>query len=248
MYRESIPDNSWRRLKPILLDQGFRGIRKLRIRMEAIVWKLRTGAPWRDLPSELGSWSTNFNFFNRWSKKGVWEQVFKALQDFIDNEWNCIDSTHVKVHAHGHGARGGKLAEQSIGRSRGGNTTKVHARCDGLGNPLQFILTGGNIHDCAQAESLLENCHAQYIMGDKGYDSQPLRASTSERGTTAVIPLRDYGTRAAFFDEFLYKQRHLIENLFQRLKQNRSLATRYDKLSRNFLSLLFIAGALIWLK
>jgi transposase len=98
--------------------------------MEAMLWRLRTGSPWRDLPTELGAWKTSYNFFNRWSKRGAWKKIFEALRGEMDDEWNFLDSTAVKLHADGHGARGRDKASQAIGKSRGGWTTKLHARCD----------------------------------------------------------------------------------------------------------------------
>lgn len=98
MFRASIPDCVWDRLEPILVELRMKRIRNLRLRMEGVLWRLRTGAPWRDLPTELGSWSTVFNFFNRWSKKGLWKQVFERLRGELDDEWGLIDSSYVKVH------------------------------------------------------------------------------------------------------------------------------------------------------
>lgn len=245
MYREAIPDEGWHRLAPVLHAIGMRNIRQFRVRLEAVLHRLRTGCPWRDLPSELDAWSTNFNFFNRWSKRGAWKKLFEALRGEIDDEWNFIDSTHVKVHAHGHGARGRNKAEQAIGKSRGGWTSKLHARCDAHGNLIDFVLTTGNVHDCKAAPELLANCRAEAPVGDKGYDSQALRTLIRENGGVDHIPMRKESKDPnAHFDAYLYRLHQLVENFFCRLKVPRALATRYDKLARNFLSLAYVTVAM----
>jgi len=101
-----MPDTVWDRLEPVLVGAGVKRIRNLRLRIEGVLWRLRTGAPWRDLPTELGSWSTVFSFFNRWSQKGLWRKVFELLRGELDDEWSFIDSSYVKVHQHAAGAAG----------------------------------------------------------------------------------------------------------------------------------------------
>ena len=78
-----------------------------RLFMEAVLWKARTGSPWRDLPEEFGHWNTVFKRFDYWSKAGVFEKIFEAVSDDPDMEYAMIDATIVPVHRHGHGAKGG---------------------------------------------------------------------------------------------------------------------------------------------
>lgn len=249
MFRASIPDCVWDRLEAILVELRMKRIRNLRLRMEGVLWRLRTGAPWRDLPTELGSWSTVFNFFNRWSKKGLWKQVFERLRGELDDERGLIDSSYVKVHQHASGAAGTTKNEEAIGRSRGGNTSKLHARCDAHGNPALFLLTAGNISDFTMADSLFDDCRAQSVIADKGYDSKQVRKTAEEKGSIPVIPSRK-GNRQPNpnFDEALYRLRPLIENLFARMKHFRAIATRYDKRERNFMSFVYLAASMIWVK
>jgi transposase len=215
--------------------------------MEGILWRLRTGAPWRDLPTELGSWSTVFNFFNRWSQKGLWKLVFERLRGELDDEWNFLDSSYVKVHQHAAGAAGTTRAEECIGKSRGGNTSKVHARCDAHGNPVEFILTAGNVNDFAPGAQLLEDCRAQSVIADKGYDSADVRDAARKNDAASIIPNRKCNKQPnPEFDEALYRLRHIIENLFARMKHFRSIATRYDKRARNFMSFVYLAASMIW--
>ena len=105
-----LSDCQWERIAPELSgkagDPGGRG-RDNRLFIEAVLWIARTGSPWRDLPEEFGKWFTVYTRFWRWSQKGVWERVFKALCDDPDFEYVLIDGTLVRVHQHGTGAKRG---------------------------------------------------------------------------------------------------------------------------------------------
>lgn len=81
--------------------------------VEAVLWWRRTGAPWRDLPAEFGPWQTVFNRFDRWSKNGKWERLFRVLQTDIDDEWHSLDSTINRAHQHAAGGKGGRRAMRS---------------------------------------------------------------------------------------------------------------------------------------
>ena len=87
----------------------------------AVFWILRTGAPWRDLPSDYGDWKNTQRRFCRWRDKGVWERLLDILIDEPDYEWLTIDASHIKVHPHGTGATGGN---QQTGRTKGGLTPR----------------------------------------------------------------------------------------------------------------------------
>jgi len=138
--------------------------------------------------------------------------------------------------------------DQAIGRSRGGLSTKIHALVDALGNPIRFVLTGGEAHDLAGADELLPSMQAGILIADKAFDAdqrvlEPLAAA----GKTAVIPPKGNRKVSRDYDHDLFKARHLIENFFARLKQYRAIATRYDKTARNFLAAVQLAAAVIWL-
>ena len=119
---------------------------------------------------------------------------------------------------------------------------------DALGNPIGFFLTGGQAHDLEGADQLLPQLKADALLADKAFDAderviEPLLAA----GINPVIPPRSTRKTERFFDEELYKLRHLIENFYCKLKQYRALATRYDKTARNFLAGIHLAAAVIWL-
>lgn len=103
-------DEVWARMAPhIIGDQRTRGSsgRDNRLFVEAVLWIVRTGSPWRDLPEGLGSWNSVFRRFSRWSAKGVWHRIFAAMADDPDFEYLIIDSTIVRAHQHAAGAKKG---------------------------------------------------------------------------------------------------------------------------------------------
>ena len=138
--------------------------------------------------------------------------------------------------------------EQALGRSRGGFSTKVHALTDALGNPVKFILTGGQESDIGQAENLLTGIQAGALLADKGYDADALLESLKESNIDAVIPPRANRTVQRLCDGYLYKERHLIECFFGKIKHYRRVFSRYEKLAVNYLSFLSFVGTLIWLR
>ena len=122
--RHDISDTVWERLEMLLPGRkgtwGGNG-RDNRLFINAIFWILRTGAPWRDLPPDYGCWNNTHRRFSRWRDKGVWESILEALINAPDFEWLIIDATHIKVHPHAAGARGGN---QDMARSKGGSTQR----------------------------------------------------------------------------------------------------------------------------
>ena len=120
--------------------------------------------------------------------------------------------------------------------------------CDALGNPLRFILTGGERHDCTQAQALLAGFHAHAVLADKGYDADELITGIQETGALAVIPPRSNRLVLRDYDKVLYKERNLVERMFGYLKHFRRVATRYDKTALSFLSFVQLAGSYLWLK
>ncbi len=141
-----------------------------------------------------------------------------------------------------------KHGQQSLGRSRGGHSTKIHLATDALGNAIRFILTGGERNDITEAESLIENLSAGYVLADKGYDSEALVLKLEELGSEAVIPSRANRKTQRVIDRHLYKERHLIECYIGKLKHFRRVFSRFDKLAKNYLSFVQFASTIIWLR
>lgn len=140
-----------------------------------------------------------------------------------------------------------KAGFQEIDRSRGGLTTKLHVAVDALGNPLRVILSAGQITDIEQAEALIKDQPAEFIVADKGYDSDAFVQTITAQGSQAVIPPRSNRLNQRLFDRHIYKGRNLIERFFSRIKQFRRIATRYDKLAQSFLSFVHLACTFVWL-
>jgi transposase len=127
-------------------------------------------------------------------------------------------------------------------------STKIHTLVDALGNPVGFLLTGGQAHDLIGADHLLPTMAADTLLADKAYDADERVLNRLESaGKTAVIPPKANRIELREYDKDLYKARHLIENFFAKLKQFRAIATRYDKLARNFLAGVHLAAVATWL-
>ena len=173
--------------------------------------------------------------------------IFRGLVVEPDLEWAFIDGSIVKAHQHSSGAA--HEQETAIGKSVAGNTTKIHMAVDACGLPIHFSVTGGEVHDFKEAPELVAKLPlVAHMIADKGYDSESLRIQIQEKGSVPIIPRKQNSTIGNDeMDWCLYKYRHLVENVFARLKHFRAVATRYDKLKRNYESVIALACAFIWL-
>ncbi len=120
MIRRELTDRQWQRIEKLVAgkkgDKG-RGGKDNRLFVDAVLWILRTGAPWRYLPDEFGKWNSVYTRFLRWARKGRWESLFKALADDPDFEHVMIDATIVRAHQHAAGAKGGLKIRPSAARA-----------------------------------------------------------------------------------------------------------------------------------
>lgn len=116
---------------------------------------------------------------------------------------------------------------------------------DALGNPLRFLLTGGQRHDITQAEDLIAGYEFERVIADRSYD---LLRRIAEKEAEAVIPPRKNRKEQRDYDKHLYKERHLVECFFNKIKHYRRLFSRFEKLDKRYLGLLSFVGALIWLR
>ncbi len=126
-------------------------------------------------------------------------------------------------------------------------TTKIHVLVDALGNPVELILTPGQAHDLACAELLIENAAPDALLADKAYDADLFVGTLTQRGILPVIPPKANRKIQRACDFALYCERNLVERFFNLLKHFRAIATRYDKLARNFLAGVQLAAAMILL-
>jgi transposase len=136
-----------------------------------------------------------------------------------------------------------------MGRSRGGLTTKIHALVDANGLPILLKITEGQAHDGRSAQDMLAGLgQGDILLADRAYDSDALRRSTANRGAWANIkPTSNRVSRPAF-SPFLYRYRNLVERFFSKLKHFRAVATRFEKHAANYLALVQLAAARIWMR
>lgn len=248
--RTLLIDSQWLAIKTLMPaiegSPGRKASGGNRLFIEAILFLIRTGLPWRDLPKQFGHWNSVYKRFARWAEKGIWGTVFAVLTDgHLDLSEALLDSTSVRAHQHSAGAR--KIeGDQAIGRSRGGATTKIHAVAEGAGRLVHFLLTGGNVNDCTQGAKLLETVPAENILGDKAYDTNDIIETIERNGGNAVIPSKSNRKVQRPLNATLYRNRNKIERLFCWLKRFRRIATRYEKLARRFANLILVAGIYLW--
>jgi transposase len=120
MDRLVLSDAQWGKISGLIIgrpDQRGSTGRNNRMFVEGVLWIIRTGSPWRDLPEAFGEWNSVFRRFSRWSRKGIWERIFNAMSDDPDFEYLIIDSTIVRAHQHASGAKGGLKIKPSDARA-----------------------------------------------------------------------------------------------------------------------------------
>ncbi len=167
--------------------------------------------------------TTCYNRFVRWRRAGVWDQTMEALAAGHDAAVRMIDTSVVRVHQHG--ACIADNNQQDMGRSRGGLTSKIHAVVDTNGLPIHLPL-----------------------LADRGYDADWIRELARQQGAWANIPPKRNRKDPICFSPYLYRARNLIERFFNKIKQCRRVATRYDKLAANYLAFVKLASIRIWLR
>ena len=153
----------------------------------AVVWIMRTGCPWADLPERFGKVDTVRKRFRRLAQQGVWQRLLDALQA-PELEWVMLDSTVVRAHQHSAGQKNSDPATECLGRSRGGVSTKIHACVESLGNAVRLIATEGQAGDSPQALPLLADLAPGKVLAETAYDSDATRDYCAERGIEVVIP------------------------------------------------------------
>ena len=170
--RNTPTDKQWKKIEPLLPPEKpkrGRTSKSHRLIITAILWIIRTGAPWRDLPERFGSWNTVYSRFYRWRKQGVWQKVEETVREEANEkgelDWSIhhVDSTVVRAHQHAAGARHiGPKGEvrtpksEGLGRSCGGFSSKIHIRVEGNGKPMNRVLTPGQAHDSKSFNELLD--------------------------------------------------------------------------------------------
>lgn len=250
MIRGLMSDAEWAFFEPFVTAQTGRPSDYRRV-LDGIFWVMRTGAPWRDLPEELGKWNSVYQQFRRWSLCGLWDLLLEALSGSGAAPQNDPDDRFHRDPRPSSGSRCKRGTQsQALGRSRGGFTSKIHARTNGEGLPLGFVITGGEAHDATAYEELmtLDEVRPKALLADRGYDSDAIREDCWAHGADPVIPAKINRKVQRPVDPLLYALRNRIERFFNKLKNARRVATRYDKTAGSFLAFVQLASIKIWLR
>ena len=207
MPRTLLTEELWSKLLAILLEFNLYDKPNLRSTIEAILYRMRTGCPWRNIPATFGKFPTIYSCFNRWSKKGIFQKILKRLSADADKEWLMMDGSYIRAYQHAAGAAAcSGEDDHAIGISRGGTTSKMHLMVNDVSIAPELI-------------AAVDLAETEVVSADKGYDSDKLRAQIEEEGSKANIPYkRDREEKNKDMDWYLYKIRHLVENTFARLK------------------------------
>ena len=215
--------------------------------MRGILTILSQGCQWRAIDRPEARWNSIYQYYRRWVRQGVFTELFSQIERPIEGSRFFLDSTHVKVHRCASNPAGGQ-ASQAMGMTRGGLNTKIHAVVDEAGLPVRLLLSAGNEADITHAETLVEEIPAGMLVADKGYDSDAFCQWLMERGIKACIPPRANRRQKRSYSKPSYRKRHLVENFFERIKNFRRVATRYDKLADTFLGFVCLAATIVSLR
>ena len=214
IMRYELADYEWTAIRPMLPNKP-RGVPRVNDRrvLNGIFWVLRSGAPWRDLPVAFGPYTTCYNRFVRWRRAGVWGRIIDALAATHDAAVQMIDTSIVRVHQHGSCIT--RNQRQSMGRSRGGLTSKIHAVVDSNGLPVRLALSPGEAHDVRLAGKLLSRLKSgSMLLTDRGYDADWIRELAMKKGAWANIPPKSNRSDPICFSPYLYRARNQVERFF----------------------------------
>jgi len=215
--------------------------------VEAIFYVLRTAVAWRDLPACYGPWNSSYTRWRRWCALGLWQEILHLLSRHAVGRVRFVDGSHIKLHQFGTNPAGGQNA-QAIGRTKGGLNTKLCVLVEGRGRMMAAVLAPGQTYEVEAAAPLLDTLKNVLLVGDKGFDVDDLRQQLLAQGCLASIPPRSSRRSPAWYHRGLYRQRHKVENFFQRIKVFKRVSTRYDKLALTFLNFILVAAVFDWFK
>ncbi|MER8260107.1 IS5 family transposase [Streptomyces albidoflavus] len=220
MGRGDLTNREWSLLEPHLPPSGRRGGRwnDHRTVVNGVLFRVRTGVPWRDLPERYGSWKTVYERHRRWSADGTWDRILHSVQADADLagriDWSMVgvDSTSCRAHQHAAGARKTRSRvpkrttprhhrpDEGLGRSRGGLTCKIHLAGEGGCRPMALLLTPGQWGDAPQMIEVLDRVRVprplggrprtrpDHVSGDKAYSSRRNRSYLRRRDIRHTIP------------------------------------------------------------
>ncbi|MHC5053588.1 MAG: IS5 family transposase [Planctomycetota bacterium] len=268
MRRHELTDEQWTLIEDMFPRNGQgpgRPWNDHRTMMNAMLWNLATGAPWRDLPERFGPWQSAYDRFSMYRRDGTLDKMIERLQIKLDEQgkidWElfCVDGSSVRAHRAAAGAKKGGLArpprmseDHALGRSRGGWGTKLHIVTDGQGTPLAIRLTPGQAHESTEFEAVLDAVRIPQPVGrprkrpdaaagDKAYGVRRAREWLKARRIEDVIPTKSNQQPRENFDREKYRRRNVVERCIGWIKEFRRIATRYEKLAVNYQGMLKLA-------
>lgn len=252
-------NEEWAVFAPFLVREGARSGRPPtdhRLILDAVFWIARTGAPWRDLDATFPKWTRVLPPVPTVDLGGGLGRDPRGSRRERRGPGQRPDDR--QYHRTRPPALGGREkrgftpgpSHHDIGRSRGGLTTKNHLRANGLGLPVALLLTPGEALDAKGFGPVIDQPgpEPKVLIADKGYDSDAIRDDIRARGAEPVIPMKRNRVVQGPVDSFVYALRNRIERSFNRLKNDRRIATRYDKTSASYLGFAPIGAIRLWIR
>ena len=228
MSRHNLTDREWNAIRVFLPaerpNRSGRPWTPHRQVIDGILWVLRTGCIWADVPSEFGKSKTLYNRFWRWTREGLWDRVFNALirhrdaMGQVNRSLWCVDSSVIRAHRVASGARKGKLDSEenarknALGRSRGGYSTKIHIATDQKGLPLAITATPGQAGETPEFQKLFDRIpfslyrrkqRPRALAGDRAYSAHATRTHLKAKGIADIIPKRPNETPRPRFPKIM---------------------------------------------
>ena len=246
LYHKELNDARWNRIK-FLFEEPKKVVRPLlnpRKVFNGILRILKSGSRWRDLPSCYGNWNRIYHKFRKWCESGLFELLLHLVNTDVQATTLLeMDSTFCKVHQ----SACSSLKNQAIGVSRGGKNTKIHVLINERMQLISVSLSGGHIHDSEPALDLLAGIElsGKIVLADKAYSCDKIRDYLEGHGAQICIPDKANFKEKHAFDADLYKRRNLVERFFQRIKNFRHVAFRFDKLAVCFFNFVLLASVVI---
>jgi transposase len=249
MARFDLTDFEWSVIQPLLPNKprGVAWVDDRRV-LNGIFWRLRTGAPWADIPERYGLHTTCVNRLNPWRKAGIWDRLLEEVSKAYDGDIQMIDSSSIRVHQHAANIKKRRaiLLHGSLAR-RLDDENPCAGRCRGFAHRTEADRRPA--HDGRSARDMLDALiEGQVLMADRAYDSDEIRQSLAERGAWANIKPMPNRKNVPAFSAFLYRYRNLVERFFNKIKHYRAVATRFDKRAENFLAGVKLASLRIWIR